>query len=122
MYRPTDLEMTGPLSDTEQLVFGQSSRDPVSGRVFEVGRGSLPKEIQQARFLQEQAAAKRFDDDQPKEGERCSQTNREFDASIGCLSKTRQTEQFLQEMPEEFTAQRRANFEALLAAEPAGKA
>ncbi len=42
------------LSAQEKAVYGHDAkRDPVSGRVFEQGRGALPREIQAQNFLRE---------------------------------------------------------------------
>ena len=91
---------------------------PKTGRPYERGHGALSNEQQTANFVAEAACAA----DMPKPGERCSQTGRLYEDGVGALTKTRQTANFLEELSPEEKAKRRADFEALVAIEPAGKA
>jgi hypothetical protein len=103
----------------DKSVFGERiERCELSGRPFETGRGSLPREQQTAMFVQEAE----YLADRPKDGEICPQTGREFYCAIGAPSKTIQTKKFLDELSPAQKAQRQAAFEALRDAVPAGKA
>lgn len=53
---------------------------------------------------------------------RCPQTGRPYESGIGAASKEMQTKRFLDELSPKQKAERRKNFEALVAVEPAGKA
>jgi hypothetical protein len=107
------------MSVMEDLVFGVGhEKCPITGRPYEVGIGSASKDRQTANFIADRDASL----DRPKEGERCPQTGREFEVGSGSLSKAAQTARFLSEQTPAEKAQRVAAFEALNAAEPAGKA
>jgi hypothetical protein len=57
---PTHIGNTEPLSLTEQAVFGVDAvRCPTTGRVYEQGEGSLPREEQTKMFQREAALAER---------------------------------------------------------------
>jgi hypothetical protein len=111
--------MSAPLNKMDFAVFGEDAQqDPVTGRLFESGLGSQPREVQAARFLREEAAER----DRPKEGESCSYSGRAYDCSVGALPKSVQTEQFFAELPDEVKARWFAKAETLAAVQPAGKA
>jgi hypothetical protein len=95
-----------------------TARCPATGRLYEVGSGALSHEQQSENFIRQATAS----GDRPREGERCAQTGREFECGSGALPKTAQTRRFLSELPPEQQAARKAAFEALVAAEPAGQA
>jgi hypothetical protein len=108
-----------PLTEAEKQMFGHDAvRDPVTGYVFEQGEHALPRAEQAAQFLRQARLA----DDMPKEGERCAQTGREFECGSGAHPKTVQTRLFQSQLPPQQQASRKAAFDALVAAEPAGKA
>jgi hypothetical protein len=101
------------------LVYGtEFQRCPKTDRPFERGSGALSQAQQTANFIREAARAA----DIPKMGEHCSQTGREFDCSVAALPRSIQTQQFLSELSPAQKAQRRQNFDALVAVAPAGSA
>lgn len=107
------------LSKMDFAVFGEDAQqDPVTGRLFESGLGSQPRQVQAARFLREQAAER----DKAREGDSCPYSGRPYDCSVGALPKSVQTEQFFAELSPAVKAQWFARAEALAAVEPAGKA
>jgi hypothetical protein len=129
-----------------------TERCSITGRLFEVGSGALSHADQSANFVREaQRAAdipkyesdaearQRVRREMEKLGaptseiaaavaktvggpEICVQTRRPFDCSNGCLTKTAQTRQFLNDLSPAEKAQRSAAAAALQAAEPAGRA
>ncbi|KJC59900.1 hypothetical protein UP10_14485 [Bradyrhizobium sp. LTSPM299] len=110
-------------ANSEGLVFnlGRDANHPrckVTGRPYEVGSGALPHEQQTANFVRERGRLA----DMPKDGEVCAQTGRLFETGSGCLPKAAQTRTFLSELSPDDKTQRKAAFDALVAAEPAGKA
>jgi len=109
-------------TNSENLVFNLgddvTARCPATGRLFEAGSGALPHEQQTANFVRERDRGA----DMPKAGETCVQTGREFECGRGCLPKSAQTAQFLNELSPADLAQRKAAFDALVAATPAGAA
>jgi hypothetical protein len=78
----------------------------------------LSKEEQTALFVRNAEIIA----DMARPGERCLQNGREYERGSGALPKSAQTARFLEELSPEEKALRQANFEALAAVEPAGKA
>jgi hypothetical protein len=83
-----------PLTEIEKLIYGHDAvRDPVTGRVFEQGLHSSPRDVQAAGFAREAAAAA----DRPKEGERDEISGRSFEVGSGSPGKAAQRAQFARE-------------------------
>src|SRR5947207_8046252 len=86
--------MLGDTSGRRGKVMELSDADccPVTGRVFEVGSGALPKEQQSANFVRERDRAAGL----PKEGERCPKTGRLYECGSGAHRRAEQTASFVQ--------------------------
>jgi hypothetical protein len=128
------------------------NRCPKTGRLYEVGSGSLPREQQTASFVREAestADMPRYETDKEarqrvrlemqRQGasaaeitdalaevvggpEICPQTGRPFTCGSGCLPKSAQTRQFLEELWPAEKAQRSAAAHALNDVQPLGSA
>ena len=65
------------------MELSDSDRCPVTGRLFEVGFGALPKDQQSANFVRERDRAAGL----PKEGERCPKTGRLYECGSGAHTR-----------------------------------